>query len=117
LTRDREEVRDLAQEALARAFERWGSVSRMDRPDLWVQRVVVNGARSFWGRARRSLRVVGQEAAAETALPDDELVRALQRLAPAQRRAVVLRYCLDQSVEQSAELLGVRPGTVRALSS
>lgn len=33
-----------------------------------------------------------------------------------QREAVILRYLLDLSVEQTAELLGKRPGAVRALT-
>ena len=40
MTHDREEALDLAQEALARAFARWGTVSHLDRPDLWLHRVV-----------------------------------------------------------------------------
>jgi predicted RNA polymerase sigma factor len=32
----------LAQEALARACERWDDVSRADRPDAWVYRVAFN---------------------------------------------------------------------------
>ena len=53
----------------------------------------------------------------EPSLPDDRLVLALQGLSPAQRRVVVLRFCLDQSTDQVADALKIRPGTVRALAS
>ncbi|MDP9343470.1 MAG: hypothetical protein M3Q23_15540 [Actinomycetota bacterium] len=42
ITGDREEAADVAQEAFARAYERWGLVSRLDRPGAWVERVATN---------------------------------------------------------------------------
>jgi RNA polymerase sigma-70 factor (ECF subfamily) len=117
MTHDREEALDLAQEALARAFARWGTVSSLDRPDLWLHRVVLNLASSWHRkRRRRPLRDIHREIA-EPSPTDDRLVLALQRLSPAQRRVVVLRYCLDQSIDQVANQLGVRPGTIRALAA
>jgi len=38
ITGDREESLDIAQEALARAYERWRTVSTLDRPGAWLQR-------------------------------------------------------------------------------
>jgi RNA polymerase sigma factor (sigma-70 family) len=46
-----------------------------------------------------------------------ELLAALRELSPAQRAVVVLRYYTDQSIEDVAQILGKRPGTVRALAS
>lgn len=46
---------DLAQEALARVWERWERVGGMDRPDLWARRVALNLANS-WHRRRRFQR-------------------------------------------------------------
>jgi RNA polymerase sigma-70 factor (sigma-E family) len=118
ITGDREEALDLAQEAFARAYERWRSVSEMDRPGAWVQRVAVNLAISW--RRRQRLRTRRQELDA-TAAPDDRLVvgtmSALDQLTPAQRAVGVLRYFGDQSIEDTARALGKRPGTVRALTS
>ena len=42
---------------------------------------------------------------------------ALASLAPAQRAAVVLRFYLDMSIEDTAKALRKRPGTVRALTA
>ena len=42
ITGDRSEAEDLAQEAFVRAYERWSTVAALDRPQAWLQRVVVN---------------------------------------------------------------------------
>ncbi len=53
-------------------------------------------------------------------LPDEAtdrviLLDALGRLPLAQRKAVVARFVLGFSTHESADLLGVRPGALRAL--
>jgi RNA polymerase sigma-70 factor (ECF subfamily) len=120
MTGDRQESQDLAQEAFARAFERWRSVSKMDRPDAWVQRVTVNLALSARRRRRLLPRLLAQgehRVVPEPDVADPDLTRALLSLTPSQRAAVVLRYYADRSVEEAAHDLGKRPGTVRALTS
>jgi RNA polymerase sigma-70 factor (sigma-E family) len=119
ITGDREEAADLAQEAFARAYERWKSVSRMERPGGWLQRVVANLSIS-WRRRRRAVpeeHLEERGAVADPETSDVELMEALSFLTPAQRAAVVLRYYADQPVEEVARALGKRPGTVRALTS
>jgi len=120
ITGDPEEAADVAQEAFARAYERWSSVSRLDQPGAWVQRVAINLAISWWRRQRVRARFpdAGEIGArTDSDLEDTDLMAALQALAPAQRAAVVLRYFADQSVEHAAQALGKRPGTIRALTS
>jgi RNA polymerase sigma-70 factor, ECF subfamily len=119
ITGDREEAVDIAQEAFARAYERWRQVARLDRPAAWLQRVAGNLALSWRRRQRvrsRAHRAPTPPPLAET-LPDPDLMRALDRLTPAQRAVIVLRYLCDQSIEDVARALGKRPGTVRALTS
>jgi RNA polymerase sigma-70 factor (sigma-E family) len=120
ITGDREEATDLAQEAFARAYERWKSVSRMDRPGGWLQRVVANLAIS-WRRRRRAVpedRIDDRSAGvADPEGSDLDLMEALSSLTPGQRAAIVLRYYADQPVAAVARALGKRPGTVRALTS
>ncbi len=120
ITGDREESLDLAQEALARAYERWRSVSQLDRPGAWLHRVVVNLAISWRRRQKIRLTKLGLSSPGPTPgpePPDLELFQALRELSPAQRAVVVLRYYTDQSIEDVAQALGKRPGTVRALAS
>ncbi len=119
ITGDREEAVDLAQEAFARAYERWKTVSGLDRPGAWLQRVVGNLAISWRRKQRLRSRVPLPpdeviEAASER---DVELLEALDSLTPAQRAAIVLRFYADQPVDGVAKALGKAPGTVRALTS
>ena len=120
ITGDPEEAADVAQEAFARAYERWGSVSRLDLPGAWVQRVATNLAISWWRHQRVRARFQGSADSGKPLDPrpeDPDLMAALRALSPAQRAAVVLRYFADQSVEDTARALGKRPGTIRALTS
>lgn len=123
VTGDREEAADVAQETFVRAYERWRQVSVMDRPGAWLQRVAANLAISWRRRqhvrssARARLTAGATERAPESDVLDEELLRALDLLTPAQRAVIVLRYFADQSVDDVARALGKRPGTVRALTS
>lgn len=118
VTGDRQEAADVTQEAFARAYEHWRTVSRSDRPGAWVQRVAVNLALSWRRRQRlRSREATERELVEPPDLPDPELFAALRALPPQQRAAVVLRHWADLSVEETARTLGKRPGTVKALTS
>ncbi len=121
LTGDPEAAADLAQEAFVQTYRRWEEVSRMDRQAAWVHVVVRNLAVSWLRRqrvwARLAARLDVAEATASDPVPDPELMVALAALAPAQRVVLVLRYYCDQSIEDVADALHTRPGTVRALTS
>ncbi len=121
LTGDPEEAADLAQEAFVETYRRWEDVSRMDRQAAWVQRVVRNLAVTWLRRQRVWARLAARLEVAEVAtlepLLDPELMAALAALTPAQRVVLVLRYYSDQSIEDVADTLHKRPGTVRALTS
>ncbi|MDP9243053.1 MAG: SigE family RNA polymerase sigma factor [Actinomycetota bacterium] len=119
ITGDASEAVDLAQETFARAFERWDRVSTLDRPEAWLHRVVANLSRSWWRRRllQRQRDRASEEVAPEPEVVDPRLMEALRALPPAQRTAVVLRFYADRSIEEVAQTLGKRPGTVRALTS
>ena len=118
ITGDRAEAEDLTQEAFLRAYERWSTVSTLDRPQAWLQRVVVNLALSWRRRVgvRRRLRLE-LPPLQELGPIDHDVVDALRALPPRQRMALVLRFFADQSIEEVATTLGRRPGTVRALTA
>src|SRR2546426_11881463 len=73
ITGDREEAADLAQEAFARAYEHWRTVSELDRPAAWLQRVVGNLAISWrrrqGGRRRGPLEQAHDAATLDPGLP------------------------------------------------
>jgi RNA polymerase sigma-70 factor (ECF subfamily) len=119
ITGDASEAVDLAQETFVRAFERWDRVSTLDRPEAWLHRVVANLSRSWWRRRllQRQRDRAAEDVAPEPEVVDPRLMEALRALPPAQRTAVVLRFYADRSIEEVAQTLGKRPGTVRALTS
>lgn len=111
------DAEDLAQEALCRAvvaFDRTGEVPSV----VWVTTVVMNLARSRLRRLRVERRHAAREPGAAptidpTSADHDELVAALAGLPDRQRRAVALRYLADLSVDQTAEVMGCSPATVK----
>jgi len=118
ITGDRSEAEDLAQEAFVRAFERWSTVSALDRPQAWLQRVVVNLSLSWKRRLAVRRRSGGEPRRLQEQVPiDHDVVEAVRSLPPAQRAAIVLRFFADQSIEEVAAGLGKRPGTIRALTA
>jgi RNA polymerase sigma-70 factor (sigma-E family) len=112
---DVQEGMDVAQEALARAYQHWRKVSAMDRPDAWVHKVATNLALSRLRRRRDREVAIDPEAQPSEAM-DDELLEAVRSLTPAQRSVIAMRFYLDWSVDDVAHALGKKPGTVRALT-
>src|SRR5439155_1392619 len=80
VTGDIHEAADVTQEAFIRAYERAGSVLRLDRPGAWVQRVAINLAISWRrqrARAQWSRAPLPESPDVEAA--DPELMSALRR--------------------------------------
>lgn len=111
------DAEDVVQSALARCLRSWRRVSRADNPDAYVNRVLVNTLRD--ARSRRWNGELSSdslpEREAETAHEDGLVVRrALASLSPEHREVLVLRYFADLSERQTADALGVPPGTVKS---
>jgi RNA polymerase sigma-70 factor (ECF subfamily) len=122
LAADREEARDLVQEAFLRAARSPRSVPGGDSAgEAWLVRTLVNLCRDRWRRA--AVRARGREtlqAAAEPAVhPEAAAVAqatvraALARLSPRRRAVIVLHELEGQPVRDVARLLGVAEVTVR----
>jgi RNA polymerase sigma-70 factor (sigma-E family) len=115
--RDADKAQDLVAEAFARAWASWRSVSRHPAPRAWVVRTALNLSVSSWRRHRRELPLTGHEPPARgpaSSVADTELTAVLQRLPARQRQVVALRIFLDLDTAQTAEVLGIAPGTVTA---
>jgi RNA polymerase sigma-70 factor (sigma-E family) len=118
---------DITQEVLLRAQSRWDGIMRLDQPEAYVKRMVLNEFLSW--RRRRAARTVpmasdGLEAAADpasdpTAAVDerDEMVRRIASLPPRQRAVIALRYFENRTDEEIAYLLDCAVGTVRSHAS
>ncbi len=121
---DRGLAADLTQDAFVAAYRQQASF-RGDVPiEAWLHRIAVNTALSGLRRRRvrwsepldplRHDRPVGGAGQSE---PSDvvDIERALQRLAPSQRAAVVLRYFHDFDYATIAAILGTSPGNVGSM--
>lgn len=116
LTGNAAEGEDLAQEAMARVFERWDRVSRMDDPEGYLYRTALNIHRNTLKRllvaARRQVSREPPEDSDATERRLD-LLRAIRSLPRAQREALVLVEWLGYSAEEAGRILGVEPASVR----
>ncbi len=105
---------DATDEALARAYERWPTVSRLDRPEGWVYRVAMNWALSILRRRRRSDHRLYDPGADTSAVSDPDVHAALAELDVKHRSVIVCRHLLGWSVADTAAALNVREGTVKS---
>jgi RNA polymerase sigma factor (sigma-70 family) len=121
---DQDTARDLVDEAFARAWASWRTVSSHPAPEAWVVRTALNAGISRWRRRRRELsvpdpaRVTDLAATSGTGASatqvDPRIMAALLRLPERQRQVVALRLILDLDTARTAEALGIAPGTVMA---
>ena len=119
---DQDTAREVVDEAFARAWASWRSVSRHPAPKAWVVRTALNASVSRWRRRRREVplpdpAMVSDQPAASGIAPglvDPWIMSALMRLPARQRQVVALRLILDLDTARTAEILGIAPGTVMA---
>ena len=108
---------EAADEAFARACQRWGQVSSFANPQGWVFRVGLNWARSWLRRVRRERErrpLLAQPHSTEDRPRDLDLEQALSTLNDAHRAVIVARFYLDWSVAETADALGIAAGTVKS---
>lgn len=115
---DRAAAEDAVAEAYARAWASWPTVSRHPAPAAWVVRVALNHHVSRWRRSRRETALAdihAQPSRYDPVPPErDDLLKAVRELPGRQREVVALRVFLDLDTAQTAEVLGIAPGTVTA---
>jgi RNA polymerase sigma-70 factor (sigma-E family) len=123
LTGDTHLAEDLLQETMVRVQLKWRRVARVDSPEPYVKRMMVNlyldwRRGSWWTRvflsspSDDSLRVPLDHA--EEGAERDVVWQALAELPKRQRAAVVLRYYEDLPDREIAEILGCTVSTVRS---
>jgi len=128
LTGDRDLAGDVVQEVLLRVHSRWRRIALLERPDLYLRRMVTNEVTSWRRRWHvRTVRPASAEVLAARAdpLPDhadrvadhDVLSRALAQLTARQRSVVVLRYYEGLDDGEIAQVLGTSRATVRSHAS
>lgn len=113
---------DLVSITVTKLYRNWRKAGAADNRDAYAQRVL---SRTWLDESRRPSRrehVRAQLPDHGGPTPDrvtdrDSLAQLLRALGPKQRAVVVLRFYLDYSVEDTAEVLGVSVGTVKSQSA
>ena len=114
-----QEAEDCVQEAFARAWQRWASLSvTHGNPEAWVRTVATRLAVSSWRKAVNRLTAHRRESQVTevSGMSPDHLavVAALRRISADQRLAIVLHHYGGLSVEEIAAETGTAPNTVKA---
>ena len=122
---DRPAAEDVVQEAFLGLYKRWSHLRDTASAPGYLRASVLNGCRvALRSRTRRDdPGAVGElpwESAEATALVGEEhrhLLQAIRALPPRQREALVLRYYLELTEEETAQSMGIRRGTVKSATS
>ena len=126
---DRAAAEDVVQEAFFGLFRRWHGLNDTRKAEAYIRSAVLNGCRDAVKRrdrrTRRDLAAtaldLGELPSAEaTALISEDrrrILAGLRRLPPRQREALVFRYYLELSEEETASAMGVSRGTVKSTTS
>ncbi|MFN8192480.1 MAG: SigE family RNA polymerase sigma factor [Nocardioidaceae bacterium] len=119
-----EDAEEALQTAFARAYATWGRISRLEHPAAYVRRMAVNEALSGHRRSSRRTASLGELLDPRTPTDDSDVHvagmdvwAAVSSLPRKQRAVLVLRYYEGLSEAEIAEVLGVRPGTVKSQAS
>jgi RNA polymerase sigma-70 factor (ECF subfamily) len=121
VSESRAEAEDLAQEAMARAWERWDRVRSTESPLGYVYRTAFNLNRRRLRRLRRSARIqedfdpkdANGANPATIAETRHEIERALASLPISQRQALVLVEWVGMTAEEAGAVLGIAAASVR----
>ncbi|GIG62583.1 RNA polymerase sigma24 factor [Longispora fulva] len=122
LCQDWHRADDLVQVTITRLYVHWRKASRTDNLDGYVRtmllRVFLSEQRTGWRARVRLFAEPPERSVAPTGEHDPDTgltVRAALRAVPERQRAtLVLRYYLDLSVAETAEILRCSEGTVKS---
>jgi RNA polymerase sigma-70 factor (ECF subfamily) len=120
IAHDAAAAEDIAQESFLAAVRALDRFDRRRPFGPWLARIAANRAID-WTRARTLRREVAGDDAVDAAGPDlarepysKDLLEALAALSPDHRTVIVLRYLLDYTPGEIADLLGLPRGTVNS---
>ena len=125
VTRDRETVQDVVQEALIQIWVDLPSYRPFGSFRAWILKILLNKARRHYRRKRVETVELGEasglpandqspEEAAEREDEAQHMREALEKLSTNHREVVVLRYYGELTVPEIARTLDLREGTVKS---
>jgi RNA polymerase sigma-70 factor (sigma-E family) len=118
LTADYHLAEDLVQTTLGKLYRSWHRIQRAENPVAYAHTVLVRTNVSY-RRLRRSTEAPIGVLPEQAAVDSDPTVRValfdgLAQLSVRDRTVLVLRFWEDRSVEETAQMLGIRTGAVRS---
>ena len=125
---DRAAAEDVVQDAFLGLYNRWQRLNEPVKAEAYLRSAVLNGCRDALKlRSRRTRRdragavtlaeIPSAEAAALTGEDRRRVLAGLRRLPGRQREALVCRFYLELSEEETARAMGVSRGTVKSTTS
>lgn len=125
--RNTADAEDVAQEALLRAYRRFGVLRERDRFRAWLVRIAFRLAldrvrtakrrelrETMWARPERKAPVPSAEDLAVRSQFEEQLERALDELPEKLRLVLLLSAMQSHTLEEVAGMLGVPIGTVKS---
>jgi RNA polymerase sigma-70 factor (sigma-E family) len=125
---DRAAAEDVVQDAFFGLYRRWGKLSDPANALTYVRSAVLNGCRDTLRRqvrrdrrdraaARSGQELPSAEASAMIGEDHRRILAAVRRLPDRQREALVCRFYLDRSEEETADAMGISRGAVKSATS
>jgi RNA polymerase sigma-70 factor (ECF subfamily) len=112
---DASAAEDIAQEAFLAAVRNLDRFDRRRPFGPWLHRIAVNRAIDWARAAKLRAEAEAQDVAApERVEPDERMMPALASLDPDHRAVIVLRYLLEYTPGEIADLLDLPRGTVNS---
>lgn len=109
---------DIAQDAFVAALSNWTKVSRLEKPEAWLNRVVCNQSVSRFRKSVREAKALlrlQHSTQDYVVMAEDDVTfwRAVRALPKRQAQAIALYYVNDMSVADIAVVLRCSEGSVK----
>jgi RNA polymerase sigma-70 factor (sigma-E family) len=120
LAGDPHQAEDVVQDVLIKAQRHWARICRLEVPESYLRRMIVNELvstrRRLVARVRRERSALPEQAGdrTEEVVERHALVQRIRELPARQRIVIALRYFEDMSDADIAVLMGCSRGTVRS---
>ncbi len=110
---------DIVSGGMIRLVENWDKVGKYEAPGAWLRRVVIRDAvrmqvKRTKERSMLTELFISRPAYSPPAVAPGSLRAAVDQLPTKMRAVVLVHYFLDQSITETAHLLGIKEGTAKA---
>jgi RNA polymerase sigma-70 factor (sigma-E family) len=109
---------DLVAGTLLKLYRGWRRAQRVESLDAYVRQILtrtwLDERRRPWRRESATDQVPERVAPPVPAVDESGLMELLRALPPRRRAVLVLRFYCDQTVEETAAILGIAEGTVKS---